>query len=129
MVVGPKFGSENGNNMLMRKVLYGLKSSGAAFRDFLAETMYAMVYQPIYVDSDLWLHPSVKPDSFKCYEYILCYVDDVLYISHNLRNLMKRIQEYFKLKDDKRGPPDVYIGGTLAKMKLESGKYFLTMSP
>ena len=42
---------------------------------------------------------------------------------------MKRIQEDFKLKDDKIEPPDVYLGATLAKMKLESGKYYWNMSP
>ena len=36
VVADPEFGSENGNNMLVRKVLYGLKSSGAAFLDFLS---------------------------------------------------------------------------------------------
>ena len=42
---------------------------------------------------------------------------------------MKRIQEYFKLKDDKIEPPDVCLGTTLAKMKLERDKYCWTMSP
>ena len=67
VVVGPKFGSENGNNMLMRKVLYGLKSSGAAFRDFLSETLDAMGYRPIYANPDLWLRPAVRLDGFKYY--------------------------------------------------------------
>ena len=37
---GPEFGSEKGKNMLVVRALYGLKSSGAAFRAFLAETLY-----------------------------------------------------------------------------------------
>ena len=65
----------------------------------------------------------MNPDGFEYYEYILCYFDNVLCIYHNLRKLTKRIQEDFKLKDDKIEPPDVYIGSKLAKMKLESGKY------
>ena len=36
---------------------------------------------------------------------------------------MKRIQDYFKLKDDKIEIPDLYLGETLANMKLESGNY------
>ena len=50
MTAGPKFGSEFGKNMLIRKALYGLKSSGAAFRAFLSDTMYAMSYSPSYAD-------------------------------------------------------------------------------
>ena len=36
---GPEFGSEQANIMFMRKALYGLKSSGIAFRAHLAETL------------------------------------------------------------------------------------------
>jgi hypothetical protein len=69
---GPKFGSEAGLPMIIKKALYGLKSSGAAFRAHLAETLDAMGYKPSYADPDVWLRPAVKPDGFKYYEYILC---------------------------------------------------------
>ena len=101
MVAGPEFESEAGNNMLVRKALYGLKSSGSAFRAFLVETLDTMGYRPSYTDLELWLQPAVKPDGFEYYEYILCYVNNVLCISHNPRKLMKRIEEYFNLKDEK----------------------------
>ena len=96
--------------MLVRKALCGLKSAGTAFRAFLAETLDAMSYWTSYTDPDLRLRPAVNPDGLKYYEYILCYVADVLCISHNPRKLIKRIQEDFKLKDDKIEPPDLYIG-------------------
>jgi hypothetical protein len=41
----------------------------------------------------------------------------------------KRIQDDFKLKDDKMEPPDVYLGATIAKMTLAQGKTCWTMSP
>ena len=129
MVDGPKFGSETVKNMLVRKFRYGLKSSGAAFRAFLAETLNEMGYWPIDDDLVLCLRPEVKPDIFEYYEYILCYVNDVLCINHNQRKLMKRIQEDFKLKDDKLEPPAVYLGAILANIRLESGKYCWIMSP
>ena len=34
---GPEFGSDRGKTMIVVRALYGLKSSGAAFRSFLAE--------------------------------------------------------------------------------------------
>jgi hypothetical protein len=129
ILAGPEFGSEAGQNMLVKKALYGLKSSGAAFRAHLAETLDAMGYRPSYADPDVWLRPAVRPDGTEYYEYILCYVDDVLCISHDPKKSMKRIQEDFKLKDDKIAEPDVYLGATLSKMKLESGKQCWTMSP
>ena len=85
VVARPDFGSEAGNNMLVRKSLYGTKSSSAAFRDFLAENLDAMGYQPRYSEPDLCFRMAVKPDCFEYYGYILCYVDEVLCISHNLQ--------------------------------------------
>ena len=70
----------------------------------------------------------MKTGGFEYYEYISCYVDDVLCISHNLHKLMNRIQEYFKLKYNKIEPCDIYIGATLAKMNFESGNSCCTMS-
>ena len=38
--VGPEFGSEHGQPMIIRKALYCLKSSGTAIRAHLAETLH-----------------------------------------------------------------------------------------
>jgi hypothetical protein len=46
--------------MLVVRVLYGLKSSGAAFRALLAETLYDLNYRPTKADPDVWLRPAVK---------------------------------------------------------------------
>ena len=104
--------------MLSRKALYGLKSSGTAFRSFLAETLDAMGYWPSYADQDLWLRPEVNLDGFKYYKYILFYVNDVQCISYNLCRSMKKIKKYFQLKEDKIEPSDIYLGAPLAKMNF-----------
>ena len=90
MVAEPEFGSEAGNNMLVRNVFYGSKNSGAEFKAFLAETPDAMGYRTSYTNSDLCLQSAVNPEGLKYYEYILCYVDNMLCISHNLWKLTKR---------------------------------------
>ena len=46
IVSGPEFGSEVVQYMLIKKSLYVLKISGAAFRSHLSETIYAMGYKP-----------------------------------------------------------------------------------
>ena len=43
---GPEFGSEAGTIMFIRKALSGLRSSGAAFRAHLAETLYDIGFVP-----------------------------------------------------------------------------------
>ena len=62
VVAGTKFGSEAGKNMLVSKAIYILKGSITESRDFLADTLNAMVYRPIYPDPCLWLCPEVNPD-------------------------------------------------------------------
>ena len=98
---GPKFGSDAGNLMILVRALYGLKSSSAAFRAFLADTLYDLGYTRSKSDPDVWLRPAVKTDGFEYYEMIRCYVDDVLSISHDAMKTMKGIQHKFKLKDDR----------------------------
>ena len=53
---------------------------------------------------------------------ILCYVDDVLSISHDAMKTMKGIQHKFKLKDDKIAEPDNYLGTRLSKMVTANGR-------
>jgi shikimate kinase len=61
---GPEFGSEAGLPMIIKKALYGLKSSSAAFRAHLPETLDAMGCKSSYADPDVWLRPAVKAPPF-----------------------------------------------------------------
>ena len=79
--------------MLVVRALYGLKLSGAAFRAFLAEALYDLGYKSSVVDPDVWLMPAInEKDGFKYWEYVLCYVDNVLCIIENTMHTMKGIQ-------------------------------------
>ena len=64
--------------MIFRKALYDLKSSGMAFRAHLAETLHDISFKPTKADPYVWIRPVVKPDGIEYYEYIMCYVDDIL---------------------------------------------------
>lgn len=56
--------------------MYGLKSSGAIFRSFLAETFDSTGFKSSIADPDISMRPNVKHDGKEYYEYIVCYVDD-----------------------------------------------------
>ena len=47
------------------------------------------------------MRPGVKPDGEEYYKYILMYVDNILAISMQLRDVMKDIERRFKFKNDK----------------------------
>lgn len=127
-IAGPEFGSECGKVFIITKALYGLKSSGAAFRSFLADHLHDIGYRSCLADPDVWMRPAMKPNGFKYWEYILCYVDDILCISHDPHKTMKLIQSKFKLKDDKMEPPDNYLGATISRMDNVNGDSCWAMS-
>jgi hypothetical protein len=126
---GPEFGSEAGTIMIVKMALYGLKSSGAAFRSKLAGVLSDLNYRPSLADPDVWLKAAVKPDGFEYYEMVLVYVDDVMVISHVPSNTIDGIKAVFKLKGDTAAPPDMYLGVTLELKKNAGGTKCWTMSP
>ena len=121
-VTGPFFGPEQGNVMLVVRTLYGLKSPVAAFRSLLAEQLHGLGYMSSIYELDVWMRPSVKPGGFMHYEYVLCYVNDVIYISDDPLCTMKGIQDKFKLKGYKIEEPEMYLGEELSNMTNVDGQ-------
>ena len=68
---GPEFGSEEGTIMIVKVAIYGLKSSGAAFRAKLAGVLYDIGYTHSKADPDVWIRPAVKPDGSEYYEMVI----------------------------------------------------------
>jgi hypothetical protein len=97
---GPEFGSNQGRRMLVIRALYGLRSSGAAWRAHLAQTMYDLDFKPCEADPDVWMRKATKADGFKYWEYVLVYVDDILALSHDAESIMKNLAALYRLKED-----------------------------
>ena len=94
---GPEFGMDEGKIFIIVRVLYGLKSSGATFRAFLAERLDEMDFKSSLVDPDVWFREATKEDGEEYYD-ILVYVDDLLALSAIARDVMLEVAEMFKLK-------------------------------
>ena len=60
-----------------------------------------------------------KPCDFKYYEYILCYVDDVLCISHDPNKVMKGLEVTYTLKPGSVKEPDLYLGAQIQKFYID----------
>ena len=114
--------------MIVVRALYGLKSSGAAFRALLAEVLYESGYRPSYVDPDVCMRLGMKPGGIQYWELVLCYVDEVLSVSGSPIRTMKQIKSRFKLKDDKIEEPTSYLGAEIRKMVNEDGDECWSMS-
>jgi Reverse transcriptase (RNA-dependent DNA polymerase) len=109
-IAGAEFGSEKGSIFIVKKALYGLKSSGAAFRSLLSETLQAMGYTSTRADLEVYIRKSVKDDGSQYYKMVLCYVDDILVVSQKPFDTMDELKGTFKLKGDKVEAPDMYLG-------------------
>ena len=114
---GPEFGDEKGQIFIVRRALYGLKSASAAFRSFMAKRFDELGFTSSHADPDVWLRPAKKQDGTEYYEYLISYVDDILCISEEARQVLDDLREdgKIKYKKDKIEPPDMYLGAKLQK--------------
>jgi hypothetical protein len=99
-VLGPESGDDAGKRALIVRALYGLKSSGAAFRNHLDECMKHLGWHPCRADRDLWMKAETCPDDGVLYwAYILIYVDAILCVHHHPGSSLAKLDEYFKMKE------------------------------
>jgi hypothetical protein len=127
-VAGTEFGSNKGSVMIITKALYGLKTSGAAWRALFAETLTDLGYNSSRADPDVWLRAATKPNGFEYYEMVLVYVDDILHLSHDTKPTMDALAKIYRLKDESLGPPERYLGANVKKYQLPDGRTAWSMS-
>ena len=85
--------------MIVVRSLYGLKSAGAAFGAMRNEALrHELGFTQCRADPDVWFRAATKPDGEEYYEYVLCYVDDLLFISHDPKTIGEKFGTIFKLK-------------------------------
>jgi hypothetical protein len=117
-IAGDEFGlTHKGKTVVIVKALYGLKSSGAAWRAHLSEVLHELGYTSSLTDPDVWFCAQAKEDGFEYYAYVLVYVDDILVVSNNAATTMRSLSKLYRLKDG-FAPPERYLGATIKKWRL-----------
>jgi Reverse transcriptase (RNA-dependent DNA polymerase) len=119
---GPEFGSDEGRPAKIVKALYGLKSSGARWREKMASTLRDLDYFSCKADPDVWMRENSKPCGERYWEFVLMYVDDIMCISHDPQKVMDHIGKVYTLKKGSVGEPTTYLGAQI-------GKYYLPDNP
>ena len=120
-IAGKEFGpDEEGRLMIIRRALYGLKSSGAAYRAHFATTLMELGYKSCRADPDVWMRTATKDNGFEYYEYILTYVDDCLIISHDPKKIIQSLTEEYKYRLKDVGEPTRYLGAEVGKHDVNS---------
>ena len=121
-IAGKEFGNEEGKAFIIVRALYGLKSSGAAFRSHLAQCLDEVGFRPSIADADVWMRMNVKCDGEEYYEFILVYVDDLMAISHEAKECLGSLKQFIKFKKDRIEEPSMYLGATLEKKYINGHK-------
>ena len=128
-IAGREFGPQlQGKVLIIHKALYGLKSSGAAWRQHLSSSIKSLGFQSSRGDPDLYLRAACKPDGTEYYEYLLVYVDDILCISHDTTPIMRDLATRYRLKEGSIGSPTRYLGADIGTMENLDGKNCWAMS-
>ena len=114
--------------MLVVSAIYGLKSSGVAWRQTLDQTLRDLGYVYSKADPDVWIKSETKPDGTEYYAYFLVYVDDVLHLHYDPDSFMNRLAELYRLKDGSVVEPGIYLGANIEKLQLDDGSVAWSMT-
>ena len=88
-LAGKEFGPDKeGWPVVIKRALYGLRSSGKAWRDHMASMLQDGGYTSCKADPDVWMRSKMRPDGFKYWLYILVYTDDILVVNHEPQLVM-----------------------------------------
>ncbi|KAI2489216.1 Reverse transcriptase (RNA-dependent DNA polymerase) [Fragilaria crotonensis] len=110
-------GPDAGKVLVITRALYGLKSSGAAWRADLAATLRDIGFSSTRADPDVWIKPKESH-----YEMILVYVDDILIFAKAPREIMDELGKLYELKPESVKEPDIYLGANIERVQLPNGK-------
>ncbi len=120
-VGGKDTGEDFGKVLVVDRALYGLKSSGASWRNMLSKTIVEdLGFESTRADPDVYRRPAEK-DGFTFYEYVFVYVDDLLVLSKDPMHWIKRLQAVYDLKDESIGPPKLCLGTQIGRTQLGNG--------
>ena len=115
IVAGPKFTGLKGRPLIVRRGIYGLRSSATRFHEHLAETVRKLGFRPSKADADLYIR-----ECGDHYEYLATYVDDILIFSKNPMKVIEDLKTQYNLKGV--GEPQYYLGGgILSSMSTNTG--------
>lgn len=105
IIAGSEFGDRAGHTLVIRKALYGLKSSGLRWHERFADVLRGMDFFPSKAEYDIWMR-----DRGDHYEYIAVYVDDLLICSKDPRKIISALEDDHKFKLKGTGPISFHLG-------------------
>jgi hypothetical protein len=84
----------------------------------MVATLREAGFKGCLADPDVWMKPRVKPNGDKYWEYVLCYVDDLLVICLDPQVTMDALSKSYTLKTGSVKEPDAYLGAEIRKWQV-----------
>ena len=100
---GAEFGNRKYAHEIVVHAMYGLKYNGDAQISHWTETTRNMDFVPSEDNPNVWMQKATKSNGFKYLEYLLIYVDAMLWISEHPEKFMDTIKSVYLLKEDTTG--------------------------
>ena len=104
-----KFGADEGKSMTIVKALYGLKSSGTAWRNLLPSSIKEMDFTSLKADPDLYYWAQVKKNRENYRDCLLVYVDGILCVSEDMKPIMTEVGRQYRVKENSVPPPSAIL--------------------
>ena len=118
--LGSEFGELKGRYAIIVRALYGAKSSAVSWRSAISAVIESLGFKMCRADNDVWLRPATKADGLQVYEYVLVYSDDLLCVAIKPEEVMARIDQVYKFKEDP-AEPSQYLGANVGTLDMPQG--------
>ena len=110
IIAGPEFKALQGHLLIIRRALYGLRSSGACWHEHLADCLHAEGFEPCRAEPDIWLRRNGD-----LYEYIAVYVDDLAIAMMEPEEFVEALKSRHKFHLKGTGPLEFHLGADFCR--------------
>ena len=107
IIAGKDFGPLEGHLIIIRKALYGLRTSGLRWHDKLSDFLRELGFTPSKVEPDIWMK---KNKEYKINKYVSVYVDDLEIAMKNCDGFITTLVDKYKFKLKGTGTITYHLG-------------------
>ncbi len=118
-----------GKVALIKRALYGGKSTGSDFWHHLMTCMTFLSFESCEGYPEAWQRKAAKHNGENYWEYMLLCVGDALLCSHKAEEILRNeLGKYFVLMEESIGDPRIHLGNQVTKVERENGVMAWSMS-
>ena len=107
IIAGSEFGHREGHILVIKKALYGLRSSGLRWHERFSDCLRDEGFVPCKAEPDIWIRPAADQS---CYEMVAVYVDDLAIGMKDPGSFLCVLTDKYKFKLKGSGPITFHLG-------------------